>query len=240
MNVVVNEPRSPKRHPQPNLEESPLWRSLHNTTEEMAIKLQGQLEISLVSCPGSNEQFFLPADAQDRLIIASHVAAEFERLFPNLPFSERSRYVSRTCSSARKLFAILLGIEKGDSILDLLADGITDNDLPLLKYPKRTANAGHTAPYFTLRTRRRIDRPIQTIDRWNWRTSIRQFYSEQWWLKAPVFDTLGKHYELEDDCVLPFIEDEEINVNSGGYSDVWGVRIHPAHQKLFKSSNPQV
>lgn len=219
---------------------SPLWKSLHNDTEEKAMTLKGQLEISLVSGP-SSEQFFLPADAQDRLIIAPLVAAEFERLFPNLPLSERSKYVSRTCSSARKLFAILLGIEKGDSILDLLADGIIDDDLPLVKYPKRAANAGQTAPYFTLRSRRRIDYPIQTIDHWNWRTSIRQFYSEQWWLKAPVFDTPGKHYELEDDCVLPFTENNEgINVNSGGYSDVWGVRIHPAHQKLFRSSNPRV
>jgi hypothetical protein len=209
--------------------------------EENTMTLQGQLEIALVPRPRSNEQFFLPADAQDRLIIAPKVAEEFERLFPNLALGERSAYVSRTCSSARKLFAILLGIDKGESILDILSDGITDEDLPLVKHPKRSANASYTTPYFTLRAKRRIDRPIQTIDNWNWRTSIRQFYCEQWWLKAPVFDTLGKHYELEDDCVLPFVEDkEDINVNSGGYSDVWGVRIHPAHQKLFRSSNPQV
>lgn len=199
--------------------------------------LQGQLELALVQWPRGNEQFFLPVDTQDRLLTAEYIAAEFERLFPNLAPGERSNYVSRICGSVRKLFAILLGIDKGESITDFLADGITDKDLPLVKYPARTANS-----CYTLRTKRRIDSPIPAIEKWAWRY-VRHFYREQWWLKAPVFDTLGKHYELEDDCVLPFVEDKEgniKNISSGGYSDVWGVRIHPAHQKVFKSTNPKV
>jgi hypothetical protein len=220
-----------------SLNDSPLWNSINNAAEEKAMTLQGQLEDALVAWPRGNEQFFIPVDVQDRLIIAPYVANEFERLFPRLAPTERLSYVSRTCSSARKLFAILLGINKGSSILDFLADGITDSDLPLLKYPKRTANAG-----YTLRAKRRIDSPIPAIEYWAWR-DIRHFYCEQWWLKAPVFDTLRKHYELEDDCVLPFVEDKGNNigsVNTGGYSEVWGVRIHPAHQRIFKSTNAQV
>ena len=200
--------------------------------EQRELTLQAQLENALVAWPRGNEQFFIPVDVQDRLLTVPCVAKEFERLFPNLAPTERLSYVSRTCSSARKLFAILLGIEKGSSILDFLADGITDSDLPLLNYPKRTANAS-----YTLRAKRQIDSPIPAIENWAWR-DIRHFYREQWWLKAPVFDTLGKHHELEDDCVLPFVEDKGNiigSVNTGSYSDVWGVRIHPAHQTIFKS-----
>jgi len=215
-----------------------MWKSLNDTAEEMAMTLQEQLENNLVSWPRGQEQLFLPVDAQDRLLTARNVAAEFERLFPKLAQEERSNYVSRTCGSARKLFAILLGINKGGSIIDILADGITDGDLPLVKY--RAAHSNYTNPRFTLRSKWRIDRPIHAIDQWDWRPTIRQFYGEQWWLNAPVFKTQGKHYEFEDDCVLPFLEDQEdINV-SGGYSDVWGVRIHPAHHNFFRSPKSQV
>jgi hypothetical protein len=202
--------------------------------------LQGQLELALVQWPRGNEQFFLPVDVQDRLLAASYVATEFDRLFPGLSLSERLSYITRTCSCARKLFAILLGIDKGESIIDFLKDGITDKDLPLVKYPMRSANS-----CYTLRTKQRIDIPIPATENWAWR-SVRHFYCEQWWLNAPVFKSRGQHYEpehyeLEDDCVMPFLEDQEaINVNSGGYSDVWGVRIHPAHQNLFRSPNSQV
>jgi hypothetical protein len=215
-----------------------MWKSLNNKEEEMATTLQEQLENNLVSWPRGQEQLFLPVDVQDRLLTAGYVAEEFERLFPKLTQKERSNYVSRTCGSARKLFAILLGINKGESIIDILADGITDDDLPLVKY--RTAHSSYTNPRFTLRSKRRIDRPIYAIDKWDWRFTIRQFYCEQWWLNAPVFKTQGKHYEFEDDCVLPFLEDQEDINASGGYSDVWGVRIHPAHQNLFRPPKSQV
>jgi len=198
--------------------------------------LQGQLELALVLWPRGNEQFFIPINAQDRLLTAENIATEFERLFPKLDWRTRSNYVSRICGSARKLFAILLVIDEGKSIIDFLEDGITDNDLPLLKYQKSATNI------YTLRTKRRIDSPIPVIENWPWR-SVRYFYREQWWLNAPVFDTLGKHYELEDDCVLPFVEDKEgniKNISTGGFSDVWGVRIHAAHQRVFKSTNAKV
>jgi hypothetical protein len=56
---------------------------------------------------------------------------------------------------------------------------------------------------------------------------------------APVFKKEERpdvipHIELNDACLLPFIEDREKHDKmAGGYSEVWGVRIHPAHQKLL-------
>jgi hypothetical protein len=220
-----------------NLDKIPLWKSINNAEEENAMTLHGQLESALVRWPRGTDQFFIPVDAQDRLLIASRVATEFERLFPNLAPAERLSYVTKTCSLARKLFAILLLIDKGMSILDFLADGITDKDLPLVQYPKESATSS-----YTLRTEGRINSPISAIENWS-RLTIRLFYREQWGLKAPVFEMLGKHYELEDDCVLPFVEDRGNNienVNTGGYSEVWGVRIHSAHQRIFKSTNAMV
>ena len=235
-NAVNKGPRSSSKNLRQTLDNIPLWQSLNNATENMATTLQDQLEHALVRWPRGNEQFFLPIDVQDRLLTASYIATEFDRLFEGLSPAEQQSYVSRICGSARKLFAILLVIDKGESIIAFLSDGVTDYDLPLVKHPTRAANS-----CYTLRAKRRIDSPIQAIERWAWR-SVRHFYREQWGLKAPAFDTTCEHYELEDDCVLPFIEDKEGNIGnlSGGYSDVWGVRIHPAHQKVFKSTNLMV
>ena len=203
--------------------------------------LQKQLERALIIWPGGSNQLFLPVDIQDRLITGLQVTTEFNRMFPRATEIERSRCVERICLSARKLFAILLGRGKGEAIMDFLADGITDSDLPLVKYPPEDVTE------YTLRARRQIETPIRAVEAWTFRDFL-YFYGEQWWFKAPVFDTLGKHHELEDDCVLPFVEDKGIkdkesnikNINAGGYSDVWGVRIHPAHQKVFKSTNRKV
>jgi hypothetical protein len=61
---------------------------------------------------------------------------------------------------------------------------------------------------------------------------------------APVFD-LGEdvlHHELDDHCVLPFLKDKERSdkAREGGFSSVWEIVIHPAHQKLYHSTNPEV
>ncbi|PMD33649.1 kinase-like protein, partial [Hyaloscypha variabilis F] len=70
---------------------------------------------------------------------------------------------------------------------------------------------------------------------WQWR-DINDFCHAQWAFLAPVFDELHKHYELDDNDILPFIEDNEKFLRQGGYSEVWGVRIHQAHQLLRQSS----
>jgi serine/threonine protein kinase len=40
-----------------------------------------------------------------------------------------------------------------------------------------------------------------------------------------------KHYEFPDPCILPFLPFVGVeNEKSGGFGDVWSVRVHPAHR----------
>ena len=151
-------------------------------------------------------------------------------------------YAESICSNSRKVFAILVGIGKSKSICAFVRENIADKDLPLVRFYSEphisTRRNGH--PY-TLRTKGSPEKAIEAMADWSDR-DIRNFCREQWWVLAPVFDEM-KHYELDDSCVLPFIEDHEgehDQTKSGGYSQVWGVRIHPAHQHLYKSANPSV
>ncbi|TVY16217.1 Cyclin-dependent kinase 14 [Lachnellula arida] len=66
---------------------------------------------------------------------------------------------------------------------------------------------------------------------------INEFYHIQWSFSAPVFDQLHKHYEMDEHVIMPFVESEEDNARQGGYSEVWRVRIHPAHQRLLPPIN---
>jgi hypothetical protein len=59
---------------------------------------------------------------------------------------------------------------------------------------------------------------------------------------VPVENVGGKitHHDLHENALLPFIEDHDREqTNAGGYSQVWRVRIHAAHQML-SSIEPKV
>jgi hypothetical protein len=64
---------------------------------------------------------------------------------------------------------------------------------------------------------------------------------------APIFENgpsfIPSHYELDNRVILPYVEDKERDVGCvrhGGFSEIWGVRIHPAHQQMLSSQNPLV
>jgi hypothetical protein len=75
---------------------------------------------------------------------------------------------------------------------------------------------------------------------------VGEFDRIQWVFQAPHFHKQPDeipHFDLDDNCVMPFVEDHEENPKfrrAGGYSELWPVRIHPAHQNLLDSTNPRV
>jgi hypothetical protein len=81
----------------------------------------------------------------------------------------------------------------------------------------------------------------------NWEGRDAQILSrDQWLALSPIFKRASKevpHYHFENSTVLPFTEDDENDKEKmmyGGYSEVWAVRIHPAHQDIIRSSDPSV
>ena len=81
------------------------------------------------------------------------------------------------------------------------------------------------------------------MEKWE-RTHVENLGIYQWSMLTPCFEKSldVNHYDLEDNCILPFVKDEERSEknNEGGFSFVWEIEIHPAHHDLYAGPNPQV
>jgi len=108
----------------------------------------------------------------------------------------------------RRLFAILVLIEKTASIVKFLeeSEDVSDADLPLIKVPRLNERG-----MFDLRLRRKRDVVLNCCKNWN-QLNVRNFEEWQWTTLSPFF---GKgeqrkevhHYRLQDAVILPFISD---------------------------------
>ena len=211
----------------------------------MAKALRDTLFNFRVEWPPGQNRYFIPIDALDSLITYDNVKEELR----GLDQSKREHdYAKIICNSAKKIFAVLCDVDQVKSIFRLIDDGICDEDLPFARcYKFSTAGFVASSGSFTLCRRNHKchqranhqDCGIQEIKNWSQHT-ISAFCRDQWLVQAPVFQRLEDgsipHYDLNDNAILPFIEDHELQLNqkvSSGYSHVWGVRIHPAHQNLY-------
>lgn len=189
----------------------------------LRVTAYASLEQELLSAlvPQSNDQFFLPISALTSLVTEETIDRELHRTV--LPSTlERSNLPSKIARNCPKLFAILTYVKKGNLITAFLDEQMTDADLPL------------RVPLAILRQENQAGLP-KVFENWPW-CEIHDFCRAQWAFLAPVFDQVHDHYELDNNVILPFIEDEENFRRQGGYSEVWGVRIHKAHQRLRDSS----
>ncbi|KAF4625216.1 hypothetical protein G7Y89_g12953 [Cudoniella acicularis] len=170
---------------------------------------------------------FIPADALGRIVTKRAIHEELDRI-SDLSASDISLLSHATWEYARKIFAILVCIGKGKLVSSFLSEGFTDANLPI-NIPKGSSQ------------QKKWITPIETFRGWSPR-ELDDFSRVQWYFLAPIFTRpRTQHYELDDNCVMPFIKDTEHEAQSGGFSDVWEVVIHPAHQKFFDSNeNPSV
>jgi hypothetical protein len=131
---------------------------------------------------------------------------------------------------------------KSRCIINFLDEGLGDVDLPFKR--SEVQQKGPSSNFFKLRSRHAEVPMIKSMAKWG-RSDITTFGRDQWWVLAPIFKE-GKtnkvrHWELADNCVLPLVEDRKrTEAKESGFSSVWGVLIHPAHQLLYKSNNPTV
>ncbi|KZL72861.1 protein kinase-like (PK-like) protein [Colletotrichum tofieldiae] len=134
----------------------------------------------------------------------------------------------RTSLGARSMFAILATIDKVDEIRDFIDGGFTDENLPLLPYTKDEyplCPEGLSPGELDCWTLGR------NWDRKQWRT----FLDYQRKMRSPFFELRQRrkglpHYDLDQDTVLPFIEDHgTMETIHGGFSMVRRIKIHEAH-----------
>jgi hypothetical protein len=143
---------------------------------------------------------------------------------------EAHQHALYACQYAKQLYAVLAYVKKGPDILSLLNEGVGDKALPLT----RGDNDEGLFALFRKTEDSQALVSIPTFERWS-EKEREKFDRIQWWMTAPVFEE-KVHYELDEKTILPFVKFKgEAKLMQGGYSEVYPVRIHPAHHDFWKA-----
>lgn len=211
----------------------------------------------LFEWPHGQHGYYIPINYLEDYVTVEAVSKQLLRDCPLLQPQKIGEYAKAIRAGAKKLYTILLCMDKGDCIADFLDGGINDTCLPFLRSDHGTEPCIQAAgAKFELCTSNHFATclkhghtgcGIKALESWHSR-DIRILSRDQWQFLAPIFEPLknGKipHYEFYENTIFPYVEDHQtVNdsyVKSGGYSHVWGVRMHWAHQKIYKSTNPKV
>jgi serine/threonine protein kinase len=189
--------------------------------------------------PEGSFRYFIAVDDFNQIVTREAISLEMERcrmIFLN--DEAREHTLEEIWKSAPKLFAILVCLKKGKLIADFLDEAVDDTDLPFVRLDN-TAKSGH----FKLCSRKTPDQPVKCMMMWD-QARVNDFGRDQWCFLAPIFEYHDdiNHYELNDNCVLPWVEDEERSDRAieGGFGSVWKIAIHPAHQQIHSTVGPKV
>ncbi|KAF2265255.1 kinase-like protein [Lojkania enalia] len=180
-----------------------------------------------------NGCYFIPMNGLDRILTRNSVHDELNRL--NIgPRDERLEIADRVWkipsnvnkTTRRKIFAILVLLEKVDMIVHFIAEHIHDSDLPFT-----FCKDGKGLCYGS-------NRPISLFRTWKAHEKD-NFETYQWWMLSPYFQfSHDKQLEVrrmvvQERVVLPFVaeksESEQPPWNYGGFSIVRKVKFHVAH-----------
>jgi hypothetical protein len=190
-----------------------------------------------IEWPRNNNKYFIAVEDLRRLITVDSISAELARCNAEFGNHERGQKIMEKISQvAWKLFAILVYVGQSHRIIDFLDENIDDTDLPFVRSEETS-----TSVKFKLCSKKSPRQPIKCMLLWNQRL-VNDFGRDQWCMLAPIFEYTDEieHYELDDNCVLPWIERSGRAINEGGYSTVWKVVIHPAHQRTKGCVKPKV
>lgn len=220
-----------------------------NNYQNLGRKIRAALQTSSWERAGKK---FLPIDKLDQIITRKAIGEELQRqgievsLVNEIWEAEGSETSSLT--TRRKIFAILVLVEKVPAIIDFIQQGLFDNDLPFVFRDGTGDRAGSFDVYRKVKQRdRKPDNEVelQFFQEWN-DSTLDSFNQNQWQLLAPFFSLVSKdntnvsHYNLGSNVVLPFIEDDVVDeppAQHGGFAEVRRVKIHRAHQDLSMPGN---
>jgi len=194
--------------------------------------LKDQIRSVRIKCPQRPHCYIVPKSALESLVTVANI----EKDIKSRSLTEHAKIkdiAEETYRIAQKVFAILAYMKMGPEIQSLLADGVSDADLPL-RWRRNDERE------FVLERESGV--PIKTFERWT-DDNIEDFERYQWWMLAPVFGD-KTHYELDDNIILPFIpfkaNAETEKKKEGAYSEVYAVRCHPAHHSFWEGSRSEV
>ena len=207
----------------------------------------------MLSALPNDAQTFLPLGQVESICRRDVVCRELRRTFGENS-QDIDQYTDYVCGSdddskrdeniSRKIFANLVLIGQLHRIKDFMDAGIKDRHLPF-----RKSSREHIGETFTLVKRATFNRtksePVFCFNDWN-PVEKRKFYDNQWRLLSPYFDrapdgTVGL-YELDEQCIMPWIEIGEEkrgtfvpSENVGGFAKVTKFSIHPDHHAFVRA-----
>jgi hypothetical protein len=133
-----------------------------------------------------------------------------------------------------KIFVILTLIGKPEAIQDFINGELYDLDLPFERIISKGTPKTRDQYLRNPQIPRRSHIEIGLFERWAPR-DIESFMEKQHAVCVPIFDfdtqpgAPVSYYNLHEQTILPYIENEENVFRSEERSDVWRVKIHPAH-----------
>lgn len=242
----------PNRNPREDASESKATQEQLSTCHDKALQIETEDGSSLenkilAALEVSSERQgrkFLPFNQMDKIFTYEAILEELQTHFRD-GTQEHTQHLAHevydevelpesSLTTRRKIFGTLVRINKEAWITHFIDEGLYDSDLPFY-FPH--SNEQHEP--VTRRTKQGLKIPISFPRSKHFeRESFEQY---QWEFQAPFFQvtpTNGQrrrplHYSLGDNTVLPFTEDFEGegmgDMISAGSSEVWRVRIHPAH-----------
>lgn len=158
---------------------------------------------------------------------------ELRRLGP----AHINRVTETVCGdrSFKKIFILLLIVDKLSYIESFITENLADDDLPLCKVSRPRSNL------FGLARRQSPREELHCFKFWG-SASVKLFEEWQWTTLAPTFEK-GQHRNVKHVLLgphqpLPFMKDSRLDpdfrITQGGHSTVFKVEIHPDHHDFNK------
>ncbi|KAF2477885.1 kinase-like protein, partial [Lindgomyces ingoldianus] len=176
-------------------------------------------------------KFFIPVDRLDEIVTEQTIRKELKTLSVG---QKKDRHTlagqiwrapsSKQKTTRRKIFAVLALMQKIDSILDFIEEGVYDNRLPFVYAEDQVEVCC-----------KKTGQPIKLFqDKARWKPHEKDlFQTYQWWMMTPYFqlscegEKTVRRMPVEDLAVLPFTDVK--TTSEGGFSVVRKVKIHSAH-----------
>lgn len=228
-----------EQHPPTNQPQSP---GVDNTVSQ---PLGQCLRAALVPSAARERDYFLPLNDLDQFVTCDSIQRELERnnVSSSIELAQRiwvAESVSGTTkTSRRKLFAIMVLIDKLEYMPKLIAEGLFDCHLP---FEMDKSNEG--LPVLATGSESGKLRRLAFCKDWG-TINHENFFDAQWQINAPFLKLSyvraeedgpreGKrHLILRERDVLPIQHWERIS--HGDFGDVFKVRFHPDHYSLTTS-----
>ncbi|KAI0126787.1 hypothetical protein BJ170DRAFT_596356 [Xylariales sp. AK1849] len=239
------------RHRAPLIEpiSSPVEQALGSRieNEENAIlTTEEQLRGALVE-PYTGSMGFIPRDRlaviMNKIAVRLNLSQCFSSSHTDAELEAYTDFICRKEASLRRLFAILILIDRADQISKFIQENISDDDLPLMSV------TGTKPGFRELRRRKAEAEELMCFRRWK-QHEIESFSRWQWAMSAPFFskgkNAQAKFYPLWDEVILPFTENSRREtkhslhsgeIHQGGYGTVFRVKIHPEHHDFTVNRN---